>query len=310
MKVKIEILYKKENNVFQSLNWLAFQENYGRKIIHFSNCSGVELDLPFGRKAIWVQKAPDKLSNKLENEFKNSNADFVRIEPAKLCESDIKGYSLRYVSERSLLCGQKSPKVTQVIDISKKEEGILANMKSKTRYNIRLAARKGVTVKAIEDEDILFNLLSKTAKRQKGYSTHPKKYYTKLIKDLGKSGVAKIFVAYDKELNPIAAILVTFFGEVATYLHGGFSDGSKNLMAPFLCHMEAIKYAKKNGCKYYDMWGVAESDDPSDPWFGITRFKQGFGGERVIFSGSYDYVVNKFWYNMLTLLAKLRRFIK
>lgn len=308
--MKANILYKNENNVFGSLNWLAFQENYGRKTFHFSDCSGIELQLPFGRKAIWIQKAPEKISKILINEFKKTDADFIRIEPLKICKSDINNYKLKYVSEKSLLSGQKSPKATQVIDISKNDDDILAAMKPKTRYNARLAERKGVTVLPIDDEDILFDLLSETAKRQKGYNTHPKQYYTKLIKDLAKNDVAKIFVAYDKDLNPISAILVSFFGEVATYLHGGFSDKHRNLMAPFLCHLTAISYAKKRGCKYYDMWGVAETDDPNDPWAGITRFKQGFGGEKIIFPGSFDYINSKFWYNTLTLLSRVRKVLR
>ncbi|MDD3481095.1 MAG: peptidoglycan bridge formation glycyltransferase FemA/FemB family protein [Patescibacteria group bacterium] len=308
--MKKDLLFKKENNLFQSLNWLAFQENYGREVVHFSNCSGISFDLPLGRKGIWIQKGPDKITKALLSEFRKASADFVRIEPKEICQSDIKDYKLRYVSEKSLLCGQKSPKATQIIDITGEEDEIQGAMKSKTRYNIRLAGKKGVTVQVTDDEDILCNLLSETAKRQKGYSPHPKEYYTKLVKDLARNDVAHIFVAYNKDLNPIAAILVSFFGEVATYLHGGFSDKDRNLMAPFLCQMEAIRYAKKKGCRYYDMWGVAETDNPSDPWAGITRFKEGFGGEKIVFPGAYDYVLNNFWYNTLTLLSKIKKVIR
>ena len=303
-------LYKKENNIFQSLNWLAFQENYGRKVVHFCDCSGIELELPFSRKAIWIQKSPNKISKKLLSEFKKVDVDFVRFEPETISKKEIDKHGLKIVKDNSLLGGQKSPKATQIIDISGSEDEILSGMKSKTRYNIRLSSRKGVTVKIMDDEDILYDLLSETAKRQRGYNLHPKKYYTKLIKDLSKNDVAKIFVAYDKDLNPIAAILISFFGEVATYLHGGFSNKDKNLMSPFLCHMEAVKYAKEHGCKYYDMWGVAETDNLTDPWAGITRFKQGFGGEKIVFPGSYDYISSKFWYNILTLLSRVRKVLK
>lgn len=306
-----ELLYKKENNLFQSLNWAAFQENYGRKIVHFKDFLGVEAELSFGKSFVWVQKAPLRISN---FEFRISNLSnkviFVRIEPKSITDKDIKKYNLKKVTHNSLLAGQKSPKKTSVLDISKTEEEILANMKSKTRYNIKLATKKGVTVKMMDDEDILYDLLEKTAKRQKEYNPHPKSYYTKMIKDLSCNDVAKIFVAYTENSEPVAAILISFFGEVATYLHGGFSDKHRNLMAPYLCHMEAIKYAKEKSCKYYDFWGIAETESEDDPWLGITRFKRSFGGEDVEFDGAYDLVISNFWYNLLTVMARVRRIFK
>jgi lipid II:glycine glycyltransferase (peptidoglycan interpeptide bridge formation enzyme) len=81
-------------------------------------------------------------------------------------------------------------------------------------------------------------------------------------------------------------------------------------MAPYLCQWEAIKYAKEKGCTLYDFWGVAETDDPADPWSGITRFKEGFGGEKVIFAGGYDMILDKLWYNCLSLLARIRRLVQ
>ncbi len=270
--------------------------------------AGVLLDLPFGKKFIWAQKSPQKASVlsalKLPQE-----AIFLRIEPGEITDREVRKYKLRKVTEGSLLSGQKSPQATRILDISKPETEILAQMKSKTRYNIRLAEKKGVVVKILDNEDILYDLLSKTANRDKGYAPHEKQYYTKMIKDLGRDDVAHIFVAeYKGEF--LAAILVSFYGEVATYLHGGFNDSYRNLMAPYLCQWAAIKYAKSKGCKYYDFWGVAVGDDPRDPWAGITRFKEGFGGEKVVSPGAYDLVLNPFWYNSFTILAKLRKMVR
>jgi len=300
-------LYKKENNLFQSLNWLAFQEEYGRQVVNLGDCSGIVFDLPFGKKFVWVQKGPASISN---FEFQISNLPkgtiFIRLEPSVLTETEIKKARLRLVTKGSLLSGQASPKATRVLDISNNEEEILAQMKPKTRYNIRLAEKKGVEVKRLDSEDILYDLLTKTATRDKGYSPHEKPYYTKMVKDLAKNDVAHVFVA-EHEGNFLAAILVSFFGEVSTYLHGGFNEQKRNLMAPYLCQWEAIRYAKSKGCKIYDFWGVAETDDPNDSWAGISRFKEGFGGEKVVFPGSYDLVISNLWYNFLSLLAKIRR---
>lgn len=310
-------LYKKENNLFQSLNWLAFQEEYGRQVVNLGDCSGIVFDLPFGKKFVWIQKGPVLISNfeflparspkAKEGQISNlpKGAIFIRLEPSVLTETEIKKARLRLVTKNSLLSGQASPKATRVLDISKTEEEILAQMKPKTRYNIRLAEKKGVKVKRLDSEDILYDLLTKTATRDKGYSPHEKPYYTKMIKDLAKNDVAHVFVA-EHEGDFLAAILVSFFGEVSTYLHGGFNEQKRNLMAPYLCQWEAIRYAKSKGCKIYDFWGVAETNDPNDSWAGISRFKEGFGGEKIVFPGSYDLALNSFWYNLLTLLARVR----
>jgi lipid II:glycine glycyltransferase (peptidoglycan interpeptide bridge formation enzyme) len=182
-------------------------------------------------------------------------------------------------------------------------------MKPKTRYNIRLAERKGVKVRISEDAEALYSLLTKTAGRDKGYTPHPEDYYQKMLATLGPKDLVKIFVA-EYQGQPLAAVLVSFFGEVAIYLHGGFDESQRNLMAPYLCQWEAIKYAKLKNCHYYDFWGVAETDDPKDGWAGITRFKDGFGGEKIVLPGSYDLILNSFWYHIFSMVAKIKHIMR
>lgn len=304
-----KILFQKENNLFQSLNWLAFQENYGRKTEHLGEWAGIQIDLPLGQDFLWVEKGPERVDASFITEAKKSDVTFVRIEPAVLSDAEVKKFNLKPVDKTSLLSGQASPKCTRVLDLTKTEEELLAEMKSKTRYNIRLAEKKDVVVKRLDNEDILFEMLTATSEKNTGFFPHEKNYYTKLIKDLGKNDVAHIYVA-EHEGDFLAAILVTFYGKVATYLHGGQSDKKKNLMAPYLCQWTAIKEARDRGCAVYDFWGVAESDDPTDAWAGISRFKEGFGGEKIVFPGSFDLVLKPFWYNCFTLLAKLRKIFK
>lgn len=268
------------------------------------------MDIPLGKKFVWVQKGPRQLSDIKELlSGIPKGVVFVRFEPEKLATLEKNRFNLKKVGPKSLLSGQSSPKATRVLDISKSEEEIIAQMKPKTRYNIRLAEKKGVKVKVMDDADILYGLLVATSKRDKGYFPHEKSYYANMIKELAQNNEAHIFVA-ERNGEFLSAILVTFFGEVATYLHGGFSEGHRSLMAPYLCQWEAIKYARGKGCKVYDFWGVAETDDPDDPWAGISRFKEGFGGEKVVFPGTYDLVVSGFWYNILTLLAKIKHLVR
>lgn len=312
-----QTIYKENENLFQSEDWRAFQESYGRKTVDLGRVFGVTGDLPLGKKFVWCQKGPQKLSDLepslLRRDKKPSGLPegtvFVRVEPGAVSEKEEKKHLLKKVRPDSLLSGQVSPATTRILDISAPEEDLLAAMKSKTRYNIRLAAKRGVTVRVSDDERVLCDLLSKTAGRNKGYVPYEEKYYTEMIGSLSGKKIIRVFVA-EKDDKPLAAIVVGFFGRTATYLHGGFDDSERRLMAPYLCHHEAVKYARREGFDYYDMWGVAETDDPRDPWRGITRFKEGFGGQKVVFPGGYDIVIDGFWYNVLTSAARLRRLVK
>jgi len=297
----IRDLYKQQNNIFQSEVWLDFQKEAGREILDANGTFAIVSDIKFGKQFAWTQKIAPKLP------ITNKDLVFLRVEPES--ENQIKKYKLKKVTGHSLLAGQKSPKATRVLDLSLSEEDILAQMKPKTRYNIRLAEKKGVSVKISDSADVLYDLLQKTASRDKGYVPHEKSYYEKMIKILSNKNLGHLFLA-EHDGDPLAAIFVTIYGELAIYLHGGFNDSKRNLMAPYLCQWEAIKYAKKQRCKYYDFWGVAESDDPNDPWAGISRFKEGFGGEKVFFPGTYDYVLSPSWYNLLTFLAKVNHIIR
>jgi lipid II:glycine glycyltransferase (peptidoglycan interpeptide bridge formation enzyme) len=111
----------------------------------------------------------------------------------------------------------------------------------------------------------------------------------------------------DFEGEPVAAALIAQFGDTATYLHGASSSRHKETMAPYLLHWTAIREAKAAGLKRYDFWGVApENADEKHPWFGITRFKLGFGGERISYVGAWDMPNSRFWYGAYRLARRLR----
>jgi lipid II:glycine glycyltransferase (peptidoglycan interpeptide bridge formation enzyme) len=297
----IEKFYEKKNNLLQSPEWAEFRKSLGEELLETETGFGTILNLPFGKKFVWFQKASVEMP--LRSELPKGTV-FVRVEPEK-----DPGKKFKRVTFNSLLSGQRSPKNTRVLDLTKPEEELLSEMKSKTRYNIRLAEKKKVVVEETNNVDELYQMLAETSGRDKGYHPHQKDYYQKLMTELGPKGIAKIYLA-KFEGKVIAGILVTTYSEVATYLHGGFSDKYKNLMAPYLCQWVAIKEAKKNGATFYDFWGTAETERDDDPWAGITRFKVGFGGEEVAFPGTFDYIVSPFWYNLLTMLAKIRKLFR
>ena len=220
------------------------------------------------------------------------------------------------------------PREIFVIDIKKTEAELLAEMKSKTRYNIRLAEKKGVIVKKISNDknsrkyiDEFLRLTKIMAKRQR-IAAHPEEYYRKMFETM-PGGILKLYIAeYKNEI--VAANLVVFYSKVTTYLHGASDDKFKNLMAPYLLQWKQIKDAKLAGCEKYDFGGIKTQNikhrkclsvgetGGKNSWGGITRFKLGFSPNTlpVEFPGSYDIIVNGNKYRLYRALQKIRGLVK
>lgn len=203
---------------------------------------------------------------------------------------------------------QLFPDWTIILDINEPEEKLLKDMKSKTRYNIRLAQKKGVVVKEMTNKDgfeIFWKLYSETMKRQK-YFGHDYRYHKTVFENL-KNKIAYIFVAY-LQAQPLAAYELFIFKDRAYYPYGGSSLEQKQVMAPNLLMWEALRFAKTKGAKYFDMWGAsAPAASEKDIYAGFTRFKEGYGGRYLEFAGSYDLIINSNFYTLYSLLYKLRR---
>lgn len=199
------------------------------------------------------------------------------------------------------------PSWTQVLDLNKSEDELLKSFHSKTRYNIRLAEKKGVVVKEMSDEEgfkIFSKLYFETCKRQKYFGHTPK--YHKIIWDYLKKDVAHILIAFYNDI-PLAAYELFYFKSVLYYPYGGTSLEFRNLMASNLLMWEAIKLGKKLGAEKFDMWGsLGPNYDTNDPWSGFTRFKEGYATKFVEFIGSYDLVINPTLYKIYNAVYSLR----
>ncbi len=199
------------------------------------------------------------------------------------------------------------PEWTQIIDLNQSEEQLLQNMKSKTRYNLRLAEKKGVTVKEESNDQGFMTFLKlyfATTKRQNYYG-HNETYHREIWKNLRKT-IGHLLIAYYQD-TPLAAYELFHFKDRLYYVYGGSSEEYRNLMAAQLIMWETIKFGKKLGAKYLDMWGSLGPDyDPSHPWAGFTRFKEGYGGKFVQLVGSYDLVINKGLYKLFALAYNIR----
>ena len=178
---------------------------------------------------------------------------------------------------------------TVLVDLSQDEDEMLANMKAKTRYNIRLTSRRGVRARLGDESDLktFFRLYHETSQRDE-FLIRPSTYYLDVWSEFLRVGEAHLLLA-EVDGEPIAGVILFHFGQTAWYMYGASSNQYRNLMPNYLLQWEAMRLAKKLGCTQYDMWGAPDCFDENDPMWGVYRFKVGFGGETVQGIGAFDF---------------------
>jgi peptidoglycan pentaglycine glycine transferase (the first glycine) len=183
------------------------------------------------------------------------------------------------------------PVRTILLDLTLDEATLLANMKEKWRYNLRLAERKGVKIREAqtpEDVQAWYTLMQTTSERDQ-FGIHTLDYYLRAWQIFAPRQQARLFLAeYDGQM--LAGIFVTLFARQGTYLYGASSDVHRNLMPNYLLQWEAIRWAKQQGAAQYDFGGISATDNENDPLAGVYRFKRGWGGKVVRFVGCYEHI--------------------
>jgi len=191
-------------------------------------------------------------------------------------------------------------KNTVLIDLTPSQEELLARMKQKTRYNIRLAQKKSVVLRvgAQKDFGMLYKMYAETSVRD-GFVIRDEGYYQtvwKLFMDSSEPTCEQLIAEVDGE--PVAAIFVFYFARRAYYVYGMSRDLHRERMPTYLLQWEAMKRAKARGCSVYDLWGAPDMFDESHSMWGVYRFKEGLGGNVVRTLGAWDYAPNPFWYKL------------
>jgi peptidoglycan pentaglycine glycine transferase (the first glycine) len=200
------------------------------------------------------------------------------------------------------------PEHTSVIDLRQSAEELLAGFKPKTRYNIRLAEKKGVRVEVSDDAGAFATLAEATSARHR-IQLADEPYYRAVLELLGADDMAWLLLAYhhDESSDPLAGIVVTRFHGRATYLFGASRRAGRELMPAYLLHWAAIQQLKAKGDHEYDLWGTPPPDaGPDHPWAGLRQFKSGWNGRDVTFAGAYDVVTNVTTWRADRALAKIR----
>jgi lipid II:glycine glycyltransferase (peptidoglycan interpeptide bridge formation enzyme) len=269
---------------------------------------------PKGPLLDWSNKPlRDRVLNDLQAFAKKQGAIFLKIDPDILLGTgvpqreddlinndgqaviaELKGRGWGYSSD------QIQFKNTVLIDLHPSEEELLARMKQKTRYNIRLAEKKGVVLRVGNPEDfaLLYKMYAETSVRD-GFVIRDEGYYQtvwKLFMDSHEPACEPLIAEVHGE--PVAAIFVFYFAGRAYYVYGMSSDAHREKMPTYLLQWEAMKRARAKGCNVYDLWGAPDVFDESDSMWGVYRFKEGLGGMVVRTLGAWDFAPNPFWYKL------------
>src|SRR5688572_14882968 len=279
-------------HLLQTGEWGELKSAFGWKPVRIITGNvGVQIlfrNLPLGftvgyipKSAINNQSVSAQLWDEIDAVCHQNRAIFLKLEPDLWAGSSILHPSHFMLSQHNI-----QPPRTIIINIKKSEEEILASMKQKTRYNIRLAEKKGVIVHAWSDIESFHKMMLVTGVRD-GFGVHSFEYYKRAYKLLHPKQMGEILVA-EYEGRPLAALFVARNGKRAYYLYGASTDEERNRMPAYLLQWEAMKWARARGCEEYDLWGVPDEDEATleanfetwhDGLWGVYRFKRGFGGE-------------------------------
>lgn len=233
-------------------------------------------------KGIYLKIDPDlKIGDGLPG-----SSDFLPDPTGKAVENTLLDGHWRFSGE------QVQFRNTVLIDLQLTQTDLLARMKQKTRYNISLAERKGITIRRGTNDDLamLYHMYAVTAARD-GFAIRDEAYYLNVWASLMKSGNAIPLIAYC-ENTPVSGIVMFIFAERAYYFYGMSSGEHRDKMPNHLLQWSGMQIARDLGCRSYDMWGAPDAENPADPMWGVYRFKEGFNGNTVAGIGAWDYVAN------------------
>jgi peptidoglycan pentaglycine glycine transferase (the first glycine) len=325
-------------HLFQTSRWGTLKARFGWKVERFALSTGDTIvagaqvlyrSLPLGFTLAYIPKGPlldwndedqaRTLLIVLRRAVHRHRAFCLKLEPELLNEPAMATTFVRHGLQPSHQTVQ--PRSTILIDLDGDEEELLGRMKSRSRYNIRLAARKGIVVRdgTVSDLSVFKSLLEETAQRQ-DFATHSAEFYREAYDQFVHSGQAHLLLAIYENIV-LAGLMVFAVGQKAWDMFAASSNTHRNLKPNHLLKWEAIRWARSKGCKIYDLFGIPDEvgqyperyngTQPRhyDGMWGVYYFKQGFGGRIIRYMGAYDDVYSRprYWlYNQSeTLLRRI-----
>lgn len=311
----------------QSNTWRAFQGTVGHRTFHFESddawANVIEYTLPIVGKYWYVPRGPIQFSGirnqesgigivweKIEQEARTEEVGWIRFDP--MDEALLQVLSIEQGNDSLVRKAphDMQPREILVIDSSQSDTALLSDMKPKTRYNIRLAEKRGVRVLPTHEkryQDAFLDMIDRTAAR-KGIDFHPRSYYEAFFRSVPEE-YWELLIA-ERLGVLLAANLVVFFGDTATYLYGASGDDGRENMAPHLLQWEGMRRARERGCGRYDFGGV-DTIGSRASLSGVTRFKKGFSSsvKAIQFPGSYDRILKRSHYQLYRSIQMSKNFV-
>jgi lipid II:glycine glycyltransferase (peptidoglycan interpeptide bridge formation enzyme) len=260
--------------------------------------------VPKGPILDWSNPAlMEEVLGRLEAEARRARGLFVKIDPDVRADTPLGQLVVVTLARRGWRSSAEQIQFrnTMVSDLTPDEDALLAGMKPKWRYNVRLAERKGVVVRdgAAADLPVFYQMYVETGSRD-GFLVRPYAYYQTIWERFLATGLAHLLLA-EVEDRPAAGLILFRFGPTAWYFYGASTSQGRELMPNHALQWAALRWAKAAGCTRYDWWGAPDTLNESDPMWGVYRFKAGFGGEFVPWVGAWDYPVSRPGYWLYTV---------
>lgn len=304
------------SHLLQTPAWGRLKSRFGWEAQTVADQLVLYRRLPLGLRLAYVPRGslptPTGLT-KLSAAVRRRGAFMLKLEP-DVEDSPAAADALRALGLRP------SPHVIQprrsvLVDLSGEGEAVLARMKQKTRYNIRLAEKKGVQARIGTAADLpAFNVLMGETGARDGFGVHAADYYSAAFELFAPSGQVALALA-EFEGRLLAAVMAFVVGDTAWYLYGASSDQERQRMAPYLAQWTAMAWAREQGARTYDLWGVPDADEAAleagfetrrDGLWGVYRFKRGWGGRLTRTVGAWDQVYNPVLYRLYSWYAGRR----
>ena len=288
------LVIKNGGEFLQSWDWGVFQEVLGKKVIRYSDEIGMAqiiiTPLPLNLCWAYIPRGPIFFNE----ESKDLIAKIAKAVPLNTVFIDFEisqDIDLNLPKFKS-----RQPEKTLILNLEKSEDELLGGMHPKTRYGIRIAEKKRLEFRELDNEMEFYKVLKMSSGRQK-FRTYNELYFNLMKKNLDPEKLKFFGILNGGKV--IASGLFYSFGGTAAYLHGGSDYESRALMAPYLLHWEAIKFFKKSGARFYDFWGVDENR-----WPGVTRFKTRFGGEIKEYPCARVKILKPFWFRIYNVAKR------
>ena len=298
-------------HILQTGAWGKLKSQFGWEVFRLAGRNnGAQIlfrRIPFGRSVGYIPRGPvgnDWLDiiPKLDSICQSNKCIFLKVEP-DIWETNDEGVKEALTSSFQPSTYTIQPSRTIIVNLKGSEDVILARMKQKTRYNVRLALKRGVVVRPIADVELFSGLMQITGERDQ-FGVHSLEYYQRAYELFHSRGECELLMA-EYEGQPLAAVMIFAHGHRAWYFYGASDNQYRELMPTYLIQWEAMRWARSIGCEEYDLWGVPDFDAETleanftsrkGGLWGVYRFKRGFGGDLRRTIGSWDRVYNPILY--------------